>query len=96
MRAFSTLRHNAHSCSGYVASDADALAEKLGVFIAVYRSLRPIETIAVHLCQKYGTAILDGDDVKLLRVVEERHPGALFVAYARPLCALTATDGRRQ
>lgn len=81
---------------GRVASDAEALAETLGVFIAVYQSLRPLEMIAVHLCQTYRTAILDPDDVKLLRVAEERHPGAVFVAYARPLCALPASDGRRQ
>ncbi|HXN33243.1 MAG TPA: hypothetical protein VN894_15330, partial [Polyangiaceae bacterium] len=53
---------------GEVASDAEAIAETLGVFIAVYQSLRPIETIAVHLCQTYRTAILDAHDVKLLRV----------------------------
>ncbi|MDP9149779.1 MAG: hypothetical protein M3O36_07575 [Myxococcota bacterium] len=78
---------------GNVASDAEALAEKLGVFIAVYQCLRPIGTTAVHLCQTYHTALLDADDVKLLRVAEDCHPGAVFVAYARPLRALTAGDG---
>ncbi|HLK38852.1 MAG TPA: hypothetical protein VKU41_18955 [Polyangiaceae bacterium] len=73
------------TCGGSLALDVEVLAKKLGVFIAVYHAMRPVASNATHLCQTYRVALLRPDEVKLLHLAEQRNPGTVFVAYARPL-----------
>jgi hypothetical protein len=78
---------------GDVAGEADALSAILGAFITVYDTTCRYNARRLHLCQTYRVAQLAPDRIQMLRAAAERHPGAVFVAYARPLRRLAPVTG---
>ncbi len=70
---------------GEAATEADALADRLRVFIATYASRRPTGGLFRHLCRTFAAAPLATSAVDALRAAEQRCTGTTFVAYARPL-----------
>ena len=66
-----------------------ALETRTGAYVAAYLSgAQPRRAGSVELCSLFEAADLDASSLAAVRIAERRHPGVLFVAYARPLVRL--------